>query len=225
MNPLGYVETPNGKKAIFPMHDIFLGYTFQNPENWEILRTMINIIIEEYCAANPSTTASPITGNITVKTQYRHFLSPQSTPLSQDAHIEVDKQDSYYIEFQRDPLPKLPISIRSTGYFGLGISKAKGELAAHLLGETVSTPMPRVEKVIEYMGKSFVKFKTDKDVIEVMTIAEHWQEEAEKIGEARGEARGSISATEELLKLIQQGLTPEQAAEKIRGKYMALIQR
>ena len=220
MNPLGYVEAPNGKRAIFPMHDIFLGFTFQNPENWELLRTMINIMIEAYRATNASTTATPILGHITVKTQYQHFLSPQSTPLSQDALKDEktgvghpNQSGILYVNLQK-------LSEDS-------FKAEAGQLAAHLLGKPVETPLPRVEKVIGGMITSFAKFKTDKDVIEVMTIAEHWQEEAEKIGEARGkaigEAQGSISAAEELLRLIQEGLTPEQAAEKIRSKYMALV--
>jgi len=46
MNPLGYLELPSGPKAIFPMNDIFLNYTFENPIHWEALRLIVNIIIE-----------------------------------------------------------------------------------------------------------------------------------------------------------------------------------
>ena len=46
--PLGYVDLPDGPKAIYPMNDIFLNYTFEDMEYWEALRLATNLIIEAY---------------------------------------------------------------------------------------------------------------------------------------------------------------------------------
>ena len=67
MNPIGYIQTPNGNKPIYPMNDFFLGYTFNKPKNWPILRDIINIITAAFQAVNPATTLPLITGPITVK--------------------------------------------------------------------------------------------------------------------------------------------------------------
>jgi hypothetical protein len=46
--PLGYINLPNGMKAIYPMNDIFLNFTFENPAHWEDLRLTVNLFIEAY---------------------------------------------------------------------------------------------------------------------------------------------------------------------------------
>ena len=131
--PLGQVQTAYGPKDIYPMDDIFINYTFSNPENWETLRTIANIMINAYRAENHSTQLEPITGTIKVETQYKHFKNPAATPPSQDLRLEeIPSLSHHYIELQSEPRPQIPISARSINYFGLGISKVKGDYANQL---------------------------------------------------------------------------------------------
>ena len=78
--PLGYIELVSGMKAVYPMNDIFLNYTFENEEHWEALRAIVNIAIEAYKRITPDTTARAVTRRIKVRTQYRHLLEPGEKP-------------------------------------------------------------------------------------------------------------------------------------------------
>ena len=84
LTPLGYVELPSGSKAIYPMNDIFLNYYYKNPANWEILREIVNIIVEAYQQINPSTLLELIVGLIEVQTQYTQMLDDGKTTREQD---------------------------------------------------------------------------------------------------------------------------------------------
>ena len=89
--PLGYVELPDGTKAIYPMNDIFLNYTFENPDYWETLRTAVNLIIESYKSKHPHTKAKPIEGAIKVRTQFKHLLNTDNKTREQDIKITEDE--------------------------------------------------------------------------------------------------------------------------------------
>jgi hypothetical protein len=128
-NPLGYVDLPDGSKPIFPMNDIFLNYTFETEEHWEILRSIINILLEAYIKLNPDTKIKLIEGNIKVRTQFRHFLDTQHGVRDQDLKLTENESKETYIEFQNRAKTKVPVEIRSVEYFGLGISRNKGELS------------------------------------------------------------------------------------------------
>jgi len=128
--PLGYVDLPNGAKAIYPMNDIFLNFTFENATHWEALRLTVNLIIEAYKQQNPNTIIKPIEGAMKVRTQFQHLLNTDSkTSKKQDVKITEDAGDATYVEFQNRAKPEMPIEIRSVEYFGLGISHSKGKLA------------------------------------------------------------------------------------------------
>ena len=148
--PLGYIELPDGSKAIYPMNDIFLNYTFENATNWEALRLTVNIIIEAYRLINPNTKASPITGAIKVRTQFRQLVGNKKT-RDQDIKLTQNEKDITYIEYQNRGITDPPIEIRSVVYFGLGIGHSKGKLANQiwLLAEDVPSVLH---------GKTFARY-------------------------------------------------------------------
>ena len=124
INPLGYVDLNNGSKAIYPMNDIFLNYTFENASNWETLRLLINIFVDLYIQLNPETSIKPITGKIEVRTQFQHLLNlNKNITRNQDIKIDEDKENMTYVEFQNKAKTKPPIEIRSVDYFALGLVK------------------------------------------------------------------------------------------------------
>ena len=86
--PLGYVELPDKSKAIYPMNDIFLNYTFQDSAHWEALRIIVNTIIEAYIKECPATSIKPIKGNIQVRTQFKHLLSSDKN-ITRDQDIKL----------------------------------------------------------------------------------------------------------------------------------------
>ena len=128
--PLGFVELSNGKKAIYPMNDIFLNFTFQNPAHWEALRLAINILIHDFNKQNPDIEVKPITGKIEVRTQFKHLLDTDGKKTKdQDIRLTEDNIAATYLEFQNRAWSDIPLEIRSVQYFGLGISNNKGHLA------------------------------------------------------------------------------------------------
>ena len=140
--PLGYVELPGGSKAIYPMNDIFLTYTFEDAAHWEALRIAVNLIIDAYIQANPATMVKPILGNIKVRTQFKHLLSTDGkTTRDQDIKITEGDDSSSYIEFQNRANTNPPVEIRSVEYFGLGIGHSRGKIANQmwLLAEDVES--------------------------------------------------------------------------------------
>ena len=62
--PLGIVELDSGSMEIFALDDLFLNFTFENEENWEDFRLMMNILLEEYRKLNSTTVATLIEGAI-----------------------------------------------------------------------------------------------------------------------------------------------------------------
>jgi len=149
--PLGYIELPTGPKAIFPMNDIFLNFTFENPIYWEALRLIVNIIIEAYKQAVTDTLLKPVTGTIEVKTQFKHFLDDGKTTRDQDLKMIEDKGNLTFIECQNKAITVPPIPIRSVEYFGLGIGHSRGKLANQiwLLAEDVDAVL---------QGKTFAHY-------------------------------------------------------------------
>ena len=127
--PLGYIELPTGPKAVYPMNDIFLNYTFESPKNWEILRLIVNIIIDAYTQSVTDTLLKPITGNIEVKTQFKHFLAESKITRDQDLKMIEDKHNLTFIECQIQAKSTPPIPVRSVEYFGLGIGHSRGKPA------------------------------------------------------------------------------------------------
>ena len=125
--PLGHVDLPTGKYAVFPMNDIFLNYTFENEKNWEALRQIVNIFTKDFIEKYPGSTARPITGDIKVRTQYKQLVTGDpKKALSQDIHILENCKDATYTEFQIKAATKPIIDVRSVKYYGLGLSQSSG---------------------------------------------------------------------------------------------------
>ena len=140
--PLGYVDLPNGPKAIYPMNDIFLSYNFDHEEQWEILRLLINILVTAYLQVCTTSKLKPITGKIKVQTQFKYFLNTDwRTIREQDIKLSENETKETYIEFQNRANVDPPIEIRSVEYFGLGIVHGNGKLTNQiwLLAENVES--------------------------------------------------------------------------------------
>ena len=140
--PLGYVELANGSKAIYPMNDVFLNYTFEDAAYWDALLTTVNIFIDAYKQVNPETQINPVKGKVKVRTQFRHLLNTDGkTARDQDIKMTEEETAEYYIEFQNRAKPDTPVEIRSVEYFGLGIGHGKGKVVNQiwLLAEDVES--------------------------------------------------------------------------------------
>jgi len=131
-NILGFIELETGAKAITPLNDVFLNYTFGQETYWETLRNMTNIFYNAYIETHKETTITPIEGKIVVKTQFPHFRDfNASIPKKQDMEIDsADKID--YIEFQNDMHPKIPIEVQSVEYYAFSLTRGKDKRATGL---------------------------------------------------------------------------------------------
>ena len=124
---LGYVQTPKGSIAVRVMNDVFVNYMFEKKENWEILRSLLNILIEDMTHRYTSTSVSPVSGELKVSTQYAYLT--KNTPMRQDVAIDADNLT--YVEFQNFPHTNEPIRLRAVEYFTLSLStREKGETRA-----------------------------------------------------------------------------------------------
>ncbi|MCL2377550.1 MAG: hypothetical protein FWC77_00330 [Defluviitaleaceae bacterium] len=129
--PLGYVQLTSGAMPIFPMHDILLNYTFENPDHWDDLKQEVNLIIRAYTQTaykqyKLKTNLLPIEGSVMVRTQYQYFLSRDGkTTRKQDIEITDETTALKYVEFQNRA--DVSIGTRSTEYFGLSIGHSKGK--------------------------------------------------------------------------------------------------
>ena len=125
--PLGYIELLNNiKKAIYPMDDFFINYTFYKKENWKHLRRIINIFLKAYAEMyHRQDGFHYVSENIVVETQYLHYVKNTTKQKTQDMKIDEEESDQTYIEFQNRIFSKPPIAIRASNYSGLAINKAK----------------------------------------------------------------------------------------------------
>ena len=115
---LGHVQTSRGSIAVKALNDVFVNYMFSQEENNEILRSLVNILIDDLRSRYVGTSVSPVRGDITVETQYAHLKA--GTPRRQDAKIIGD--DITYVEFQSISYPPEPIRLRAVEYFTLSLS-------------------------------------------------------------------------------------------------------
>ena len=267
--PLGYIELNNGSKAIYPMNDIFLNFTFEDVAHWEALRLAVNLLIKAYMQQKPETKVKPIEGNIKVRTQFQHLLDIQNTTRDQDIKMTEDEEETTYIEFQNRAKTDVPIEIRSVEYFGLGIGHSKGklanqiwllaedvdsvlhrntftryilkdemtgnehpttsgimyvsltklsqeespagELASFLLGKIIVPMNEEVKKISDAFNSSFNAFKSDREVVKVLSARDRgWHE-----GLVEGREEGEIKGANKLLELIKKGIDPDEAMRKL----------
>ena len=45
-SPLGHIDVPGGKIAVFPTNHVFLTYTFDKQDYWETLRLIVNVFVQ-----------------------------------------------------------------------------------------------------------------------------------------------------------------------------------
>jgi hypothetical protein len=193
--PLGYVELENGSKAIFPMNDFFLTYTFEKPEHWESLRLTVNLLIEAYKQMKPESQVAPISGKIKVETQFRHLLNIQNTTRDQDIKLTEGESDAHYIEFHNRARANPPVEIRSVEYFGLGIGHSRGKIANQiwLLAEDVDAVL-HGKPFTRYMLKDEVTGNAHPTSSGIMYISlQKLSQEKSSVGELASFFLGGIS--------------------------------
>ena len=270
-NALGFIQLETGLKAVTPMDDVFINFTFQNSKYWETLRLINNIFYEAYKEVHQDTKLMPIEGEISVKTQFPHFKKLDSSkPKMQDTQIDsVDKVS--FIEFQNSLYPNLHIAARSVQYFGYSLTRGHnkpattmwllngtvtelldhktfanfilmdeqdhrphpdpsnilfvdlkklagstskaGELASVLLGSLTKPSHDEVKQVYQHLKESFLTFKEDTEVRQMMSKAE--------LLKAEGEARLQ-PLLEEKNKLLneQEHLLGEQSSQLSEQKHL-----
>ena len=133
--PLGFVELDRGSMEIFALDDLFLNFTFENEENWEEFRLMMNILLEEYINLNPTTVATIIEGAIRIKTQYKFYINAKKKNKTRNQDFESDELDMNrlkYVEFQNKATSKPPIPDRAFEYFVLNIGKNPGKAVTQI---------------------------------------------------------------------------------------------
>jgi hypothetical protein len=99
-----------------------------------------------------------------------------------------------------------------------------GELAAFFLGKNLNPQDEDVKIIAAALKESFQNFKDDKDVIEVMTLAERYENngvvrgraEGRAEGVAIGEAKGVINTVDKAMELLEKGIDPMEIAELLR---------
>ena len=137
--PLAEITLTNGNvKAITPMYDPFVNYTFEKEKNWEMAKIISNVIYKDYISKNPNTNLTEVEGKIDkVTTQYEYFKVDDngkliSKPNAQDVSIEssldlngnLTRQQDFQ-EWQINLTPKNPVDVRSLNYMGLSVSRGK----------------------------------------------------------------------------------------------------
>lgn len=62
--PLGYIDLQGTNIPITPLNNFFLNYLFHKKENWETLRNIVNIFLEDYINKTPHTNTNLILGEM-----------------------------------------------------------------------------------------------------------------------------------------------------------------
>jgi len=98
-----------------------------------------------------------------------------------------------------------------------------GELAAYLLGKITDPQDEQVKVVKTAIDRGFTQFKTDKDVVTVMSFQDRWLEEGIVEGEARGEARVKAKVASRIVELINSGIPADEALQIVLSETTAGI--
>jgi hypothetical protein len=124
---LGRMELTNGEMLdVEYLRDLFLNHCFKDPANWELLRSILNILLQEYKARFPSTQTTLVEGKIAVETQYEYLVG-KAQKRTQDAKVtEEDRERTTFVEFQNRANIDVAISSRALQYFALGLAVNRG---------------------------------------------------------------------------------------------------
>ena len=130
--PLGYIELETGVKEIMHLNDFFLSYLFHLKENWEVLRSIHNILVSacKELHQEKATDLQPITNTIEVESQYEYILDKVRNKR-QDAMISEHDSNLTFIEFQNRAYSSPAIDIRGVEYLALGIGRTRSEQLAN----------------------------------------------------------------------------------------------
>ena len=77
-----------------------------------------------------------------------------------------------------------------------------------LLGKPAQTQNEAVKKIAEAFNSSFKVFKEDKEVVNVLSLAERYTSE--------GKIEGKLEGADKMFELIKSGLSPEEALCKVK---------
>jgi len=128
--PLGYMTLINNtRKAIYPLNDFFINYTFYKKENWGHLRNLINIFLDAYAEKyNRQDGFHFINGDVVVETQYEYYITGETKQPTQDIKIdETENKGRTFVEFQNKSRTNPPIAIRASNYSGLAINEVQDD--------------------------------------------------------------------------------------------------
>ena len=104
-----------------------------------------------------------------------------------------------------------------------------GELASYLLGKIKTPKYKKIKNISALFNASLNAFKNDKEVKKMMSVAETYLMEgrAEGVaqgvaqgmaeGMARGKVQGIAEGIDKVLKLINQGISPEEALQMVKN--------
>jgi len=173
--PIGQVELESGLMNIYAMDDLFLNYTFENEENWEDFRLMINILLEEYRRQHPATVTTLIEGEIHIETQYKFYVNANMKNKTRNQDFKLNERDANklkYVEFQNRTNSKPPITDRAIEYFSLSISNNPGKevMQIWLLASDTATILQE-ETFINYILKDEVTNKVYPNTSSIMFIS------------------------------------------------------
>ena len=216
--PLGVIELESGSMDIYALDDLFLNFTFEDEENWEEFRLMMNILLDEYRRLNPMTVATLIEGAIHIETQYKFYTNAKKKNKTRKQDFKSDELEMNrlkYVEFQNKATSKPPIPDRAFEYFVLSIGNNPGKLAAPRSEE--------VKRIAQTFNTSFELFKDDKEVKNAMTIAEKHRNEGWVDGVEVGAEKGANAGANKVIELIKSGLSPDEALHKFNEESKVLV--
>ena len=143
--PLGFIELDSGVKPVYTLYDFFLNFTFRKEENWEVLRLIVNILLDAYMKQCPDTVVTLIEDEIHVTTQFEQYLDNLTQPKVQDVRLkEINIRKLTFLEVQNSAYTDPPVEVRATDYSVLAISQNPGKVSNQiwLLAEDVKKLLP-----------------------------------------------------------------------------------
>ena len=173
--PIGQVELESGLMNIYAMDDLFLNYTFENEENWEDFRLMINILLDEYRRQNPATVTTLIEGEIHIETQYKFYVNANMKNKTRNQDFKLNERDTNklkYVEFQNRTNTKPPLIDRAIEYFSLSIGSNPGKTIMQIwLFASDTASVSQEETFINYILKDEVTNKVYPNTSSIMFIS------------------------------------------------------
>jgi hypothetical protein len=173
--PLGVVELESGSMDVYALDDLFLNFTFENEDNWEEFRLMMNILLEQYRKQNPTTEITLIEGTIHIETQYKFYVNANKKNKTRNQDFksnEIEKDKIKYVEFQNKATSKPPIPDRAFEYFVLSLGKNPGKIVNQIwLLATDADSVLQEETYMNYILKDEATNKVFPNASSIMFIS------------------------------------------------------